>query len=40
MCIHRDLTSLTDGIYDLVPEFESKQRKAQINLTEVAEDSD
>jgi hypothetical protein len=30
-------TTLTDGTYELVPEFESEQREAQVNLTEVAE---
>jgi hypothetical protein len=27
-----------DGTYKLVPEFESEQREAQVNLTEVDED--
>jgi hypothetical protein len=30
--------TLTDGTYELVPESESEQREAQVNLTEVAED--
>jgi hypothetical protein len=38
MCIHVDSTTLADGTYELVPESESEQREAQINLTEVAED--
>jgi hypothetical protein len=38
MCIHIELTTLADGTYDLVPESESEQRKAQVNLTEVTED--
>jgi hypothetical protein len=38
MCIHIESTTLTDGTYDLVLEFESEQRKTQVNLTEVAED--
>jgi hypothetical protein len=38
MCIHIESTTLADGTYELVPEFESEQRKAQVNLTEVAED--
>ena len=35
---HIDLTTLADGTYELVPESESEQRKAQVNLTEIAED--
>jgi hypothetical protein len=31
------LTTLTDGTYELVPESESEQREAQVNLTEFAE---
>jgi len=38
MCIHVDLTILADGTYELVPESESQQREAQVNLIEVAED--
>ena len=38
MCIHVDLTILADGTYELVPESESEQREAQVNLIEVAED--
>ena len=38
MCIHVDSTTLTDGTYELVPESESEQREAQVNLIEVAED--
>ena len=38
MCIHVDSTTLTDGTYELVPESESEQREAQVNLTKVAED--
>jgi hypothetical protein len=30
--------TLTDGTCELVPEFGSEQRQAQVNLTEVAED--
>jgi hypothetical protein len=44
MCIHIESTTsktthiyLADWIYDLVPESESEQREAQVNLTEVAE---
>jgi hypothetical protein len=33
-----DITALADGKYELVPEFESELREAQINLTEVVED--
>jgi hypothetical protein len=36
MFIHIDSTTLADGTYDLVPESESKQCEAQVNLTEVA----
>jgi hypothetical protein len=38
MCIHIDSTTLAVEIYELVPESESEQREAQVNLTEVAED--
>jgi hypothetical protein len=38
MCIHIDSTTLVDRTYDLVPESESEQRKAQVNLTEVTGD--
>ena len=38
MCIHIELTTLADGTYELVPETESEQREAQVNLTEVAEE--
>ena len=31
---HKDLTTLADGTYELVPESESEQREAQVNLTE------
>jgi hypothetical protein len=40
MCIHIDSTSLADGIYNLVPESESEQHEAQVNLTAVDEDPD
>jgi hypothetical protein len=30
--------TLVDGTYELVPESESEQREAQVNLTKVAED--
>jgi hypothetical protein len=40
MCIHIDLTTLPDRIYNLVPEPESDQHEAQVNLTEVAKDPD
>jgi hypothetical protein len=40
MCIHIDSTILADGIYNLVPESESEQHEAQINLTAVAKDPD
>jgi hypothetical protein len=33
MCIHIESTTLADGTYDLVPESESEQREAQVNLT-------
>ena len=35
---HIDTTTLADGTYELVPGFESEQREAQVNLTEVTED--
>ena len=35
---HIDTTTLADGTYELVPESESEQREAQVNLIEVAED--
>ena len=35
---HIDLTTLADGIYELVPESESEQREAQVNLIEATED--
>ena len=35
---HIDSTTLPDGTYELVPESESEQREAQVNLTEVTED--
>ena len=35
---HIDSTTLPDGTYELVPEFESEQREAQVNLTEATED--
>ena len=40
MCIASliDTTTLADGTYELVPESESEQREAQVNLTEIAED--
>ena len=30
--------NLADGTYELVPESESEQREAQVNLTEITED--
>ena len=33
---HIDSTTLADGTYELVPESESVQHEAQVNLTEVA----
>ena len=30
--------TLADGTYELVPESESEQREAQVNLTEATED--
>ena len=30
--------TLADGTYELVPESESEQREAQMNLTEATED--
>jgi hypothetical protein len=38
MCIHIELTTPTDRTYEMVPESESEQREAQVNLTEVVED--
>ena len=38
LCIHVDLTTLADGPYKLVPESESEQCEAQVNLTKIAED--
>ena len=38
MCIHVDSTTPADGTYELVPESESEQREAQVNLTKIAED--
>ena len=35
---HIDSTTLPDGTYELVPESESEQREAQVNLTEATED--
>jgi hypothetical protein len=35
MCIHIESTTLADGTYELVPESESEQHKAQVNLTKV-----
>ena len=35
---HIDSTTLPDGTYELVPESESEQREAQVNLTEIPED--
>ena len=34
---HIDSTTLPDGTYELVPESESEQREAQVNLTEATE---
>ena len=36
--VHVDPTTLADGTYELVPESESEQREAQVNLTEATED--
>ena len=33
-----DTTTLADGTYELVPESESEQREAQVNLTGATED--
>jgi hypothetical protein len=38
-CIRVYTTTLANGTYELVPESESEQRKAQVNLTEVSKDS-
>jgi hypothetical protein len=38
MCIHINSTTLADGTYNLVPESESEQCKAQENITEFAKD--
>ena len=38
MCFHVDSTTLTDGTYELVPESESEQREAQVNLTKATKD--
>ena len=35
---HIDTTTLADGTYELVPESESEQREAQVNLTKATED--
>ena len=35
---HIDTTTLADDMYEPVPESESEQREAQVNLTEVAQD--
>ena len=35
---HIDSTTLADGTYELMPESESEQREAQVNLTEAAQD--
>ena len=35
---HIDSTTLADETYELVPESESEQREAQVNLTEAAQD--
>ena len=32
------MTTLADSTYELVPESESEQREAQVNLTEITED--
>ena len=34
----QDATTLADDTYKLVPESESEQREAQVNLTEATED--
>ena len=34
---HIDATTLADGTYELVPESESEQREAQVNLTKAVE---
>ena len=36
---HIDSTTLADGTYELVPESESEQCEAKVNLTEAAQDS-
>ena len=35
---HIDTTTLADSTYELVPESESEQREAQVNLTKITED--
>ena len=35
---HIDTTTLADETYELVPESESEQHEAQVNLTETTED--
>jgi len=35
---HIDSTTLANGTYELVPESESEQREAQVNLTEATKD--
>jgi hypothetical protein len=40
MCIHIEATTLADGTYELVPEYENEQQEAQVNLTELTEDPD
>ena len=38
LCIHVESMTLADRTYELVPQSESEQREAQVNLTEVTED--
>ena len=35
---HIDMTTFADETYELVPESESEQREAQVNLTEAAQE--
>ena len=35
---HIESTTIADGTYELVPEFESEQHEAQVNLIEVTDD--
>ena len=38
LAFYIDTTTLADGTYERVPESESEQREAQVNLTKAVED--